>query len=58
MVLSKSLSRRERVARDSGPGEGYRSEISVPLIRPFGPPSPFRRRIHRQLIFTLRNYPN
>ena len=50
----KSLSRRERVARVSGPGEGYHSHffkvfpvffISVPLTRRFAAPSPVGRRI-------------
>ena len=54
MFSRKSLSRRERVARASGPGEGYsrvfqeilRSFFStVPLARRFAAPSPVGRGI-------------
>jgi hypothetical protein len=35
-------------------GEGYKTDISLPLIRPFGPPSPFRRRIRPKLLPSRR----
>jgi hypothetical protein len=53
-VLDESLSRRERVARVSGPGEGYRRHfldflrsffIAAPLTRRFAAPSPVGRGI-------------
>jgi hypothetical protein len=34
-------------------GEGYRKGISLPLTRPFGPPSPFRRGIRPKLLMNL-----
>ena len=56
-VFRKSLCRRERVARVSGPGEGYQIHffevlrkifIAVPLTRRFAAPSPVGRGIQKR----------
>jgi len=53
--LGKSLSQGERVARGSGPGEGYhRNFFFVPLTRRFAAPSPFGRGIGKHIPLILR----
>src|SRR6516162_5698601 len=58
-LWSESLSRRERVARASGPGEGCRDIASyffrfAPLTRRFAAPSPFGRGIRKTIPLILR----